>query len=372
MGYKFFKDILGYEETLFKERRVFDLDYIPEAFIHRDAQMQSIALCLIPALKGGRAMNALIVGPSATGKTTALKFRFKEIEEESRDVVCVHINCQITYTKFGVFSQIYRKLLGHTPPETGVPFSKIYEAIFRRLIRDGKSLVVALDDMNYLLYGRLGNEILYDILRAHESFPEAKTSVFGIVSDVSMSLNFDTRVNSIFSYREIFFQPYSMNEIYDILKNRAKMGFFPGVIEDKLIEKIAGYAFEHGDLRVGIELLRVSGIIAEAEASRSICERYVEKAYGSSKLVSMKLLISSLSSNEKALLRLIADSEEAISGNIYQKFKETAGVSYTKFYRMIEKLENLKFIETYQLTPGRGRSRRIVLKHQKEDLLRLL
>ncbi len=86
----------------------------------------------------------------------------------------------------------------------------------------------------------------------------------------------------------------------------------------------------------------------------------------------MKLLISSLSSNEKALLRLIADSEEAISGNIYQKFKETAGVSYTKFYRMIEKLENLKFIETYQLTPGRGRSRRIVLKHQKEDLLRLL
>jgi len=372
MGYKSFKDLLGYEETLFKEDRVFDLDYIPENFIHRDAQMQSIALCLLPALKGGRAINALIVGPSATGKTTAVKLRFQELEEESTRVVCVHINCQITDTKFGVFSQIHKKLFGYLPPETGVPFSRIYEAIFKKLIKDEKSLVVALDDINYLFYGRQGNEILYDLLRAHELFPEVKTSGFGIVSDSAMTLKLDPRVSSIFSYREIFFQPYSRAEMYDILKNRAKLGFFPGVIEDELIEKIASYAFEHGDLRVGIELLRVSGIIAEAEASRKILDKHVEKAYENSKLVNMKLLISSLSKSEKTLLRLIADSEEPISGEIYQKFKEKTKLSYTKFYRLIAKLEDLKLIETSFSAPGRGRSRKIILRHPKEDLLRFL
>jgi len=371
MGYKSFKDMLGYEETLFQNERVFDLDHVPENFIHRDAQMEDIGYSLLPALRGERAINTLIVGPTATGKTTGLKLRFSELEEESDRVVLVHINCQLTDTKFGVFSQIYRKLSGHLPPETGVPFSKVYEFIFKKLQKEGQSLVVALDDMNYLFYGRHGNEILYDLLRAHEVFPGTRTSIFAVVSDTRVKLRLDPRVASIFNYREVYFPPYSRAEMFDILHNRAKLGFFPGVIDRELVEEIASQAFEHGDLRIGIELLRMSGVVAEAEASRKITEEHVEKAYENSRLMKLKLLVSSLEEEEKELLRQVAETENLHSGELYKKFRQKTKLSYAKFYRIIAKLEDLKVIET-TYSKGKGRSRKIAVRPDKEELLKLL
>ncbi|BDZ72106.1 hypothetical protein GCM10025861_26230 [Methanobacterium petrolearium] len=52
------EDILMGEETLFKDITVFNPDYIPENFLHRESQMEALALCLRPALKG---VNQLIV-----------------------------------------------------------------------------------------------------------------------------------------------------------------------------------------------------------------------------------------------------------------------------------------------------------------------
>lgn len=373
MGYRSFKDMLGYEESLFRNERVFDLDHVPENFIHRDDQMESMALCLLPAVRGERAVNALLFGPAATGKTTGIKLRFQELEEESSRAVCVHVNCQLADTKFGVFSQVHRKLFGYSPPDTGVPFSKVYEFIFKKLLKEDKSLVVALDDINYLFYGSQGNEILYDLLRAHEIFPGVKTSLIAIASGSKIKLKFDPRVRSIFSYKEIYFPPYSRAEMFDILKNRARLGFYPGVIENELVEKVSSYAFKHGDLRVGIELLRMSGVVAEGEASRKILDEHLERAYESSKLVNLKLLISSLSGEEKELLRQVAESGSILSGELYKRFKEKTKVSYTKFYRLVGKLEDLKLVETSFLKGGRrGRSRRIVLKPDIEDLERAL
>ena len=47
---------------------------------------------------------------------------------------------------------------------------------------------------------------------------------------------------------------------------------------DEIIEEIANHTIEVGDLRVGIDLLRVCGNIAEANASRSITLEHVEEA----------------------------------------------------------------------------------------------
>ncbi|MFQ5887164.1 MAG: ORC1-type DNA replication protein [Candidatus Hydrothermarchaeales archaeon] len=369
------KDLLLSDETLFRNEEVFNPDHIPENYIHRESQLKGITECLRPALRKGRPINALIIGPPATGKTTGIKKIFQEMEEVSDNVIAVHINCQIYKTKFAVFSQISKRIFGHLPPETGVPFPKIYDKIFKKLINENKSLVVALDDLNYLFYERWANNIIYDILRAHEVYPGAKTAVFGISSDKDFWHNLDNKVSSIFRHQEIYFPPYSAKETFDILKNRTQIGFFPGVITDQLLEEISRHASTHGDLRLGIELLRICALIAESDSSRVIERRHIEEAYKRSKLVAIKDLLGALNDDEKDLIKTIADyNEEGISsGDLYNRHSKSAKVSYTHFYRILDKLESVKLIDTKFTGEGkRGRTRLITLRYPREAIRELI
>lgn len=365
-----FRDMLAYDETLFRDERVFDRDYIPKDFNHRDSQLEALAICLRPALRGGRPVNARILGPPATGKTTAVRLAFDEVEEVTNKVACVHINCQVHNSKFMIFSRIHEKVIGYTPPESGVPFQKIYDAVFKKLIKEGRSLVVALDDMNYLFYNRHANEVLYDILRAHELFSGAKTAIFGVLSDVDFAYKLDLKVSSMFRPQEIFFQPYTYDEMVDILRDRADLGFFPGVASGEVVEKAAEYAFAAADLRLGIEILRVSALLAEGEASRKIMEEHVKKAYEKSRMANVRDLVKSLSPEEVELLKIVADSDEKETGALYGVFKDKTGMSYSKFYRILEKLEAIRLIDTKFSGKGkRGRTRDVFLRYEKDEIL---
>jgi cell division control protein 6 len=373
MGRKSFRDLLMYEETLFQDERVFDLDYIPKDFNYRDAQLGEIAFCMRPAVKGGRPANARITGPPATGKTTAVKLMFDDIEGQTDKVACVHVNCQVHASKFSVFSQIHKKVMGHLPPETGVPFPKVYEAIFKKLLKENKSLVVALDDMNYLFYDRHANDIIYQILRAHELYPGVKSAIIGVLSDVEFNYKLDIRVSSVYKPREIFFQPYSLGEMRAILKDRAKLGFYPDVISDEVLDLVANHAFERGDLRVGIELLRISALNAEAEASRHIEAKHVENALENSRLINLTHILSTLSEEELELMKMIADVGKMNSGELYEVYKGKTKLSYTKFYRSLDKLEALRLVDTKFTGKGqKGRTREIIARYLRDEVNKAL
>ena len=51
------------------------------------------------------------------------------------------------------------------------------------------------------------------------------------------------------------------------------MGFYPGVMADDVLETVVDYTEKSGDLRVGIDLLKRSGLSAEKRASKSISAR---------------------------------------------------------------------------------------------------
>jgi len=299
--------LLLFDETLFKNIDAFNPDYIPENFMHRKTQMEALALSIRPALRNGRPVNAVILESCATGKTTAIKKIFEMVEKASDRIVCVYINCQIHTTRFGIFSHIYQKIFGHTPPETGVPFSRIYQNIMQHLSSEKKSLIVALDDINHLFYSKNANKIFYDILRAHEAFEGVRTGVFAILSDIEFRFILDKNVNSIFIPQEIIFNPYTKEEIIDILKERAKIGFYPDVISDELIYEIAEYASSSGDLRVGIDMLRISGNLAEADASNSIKKRHIREALKSTDSINLTYTLKSLSDDEIAMPPKIYD-----------------------------------------------------------------
>ena len=366
------EDILMGDETLFQNINAFNPDYMPENFNFRDSQMEGMAMCIRPAIQGGRPTNSVIMGSCATGKTTALKKVFELVERNTDKVVCCYINCQLHTTHFGIFSQIHKKIFGHQPPETGVPLSRVYEKIMKKLSDDNKALVVAFDDVNYLFQTKNANKVFYDILRAYEEYEGVRTGIFAILSDLEFRYALDKNVNTVFIPQDITFQPYTYSEIFSILKDRARAGFYPNVISDEIIEEIANHTLEVGDLRVGIDLLRVCGNIAEANASRKITLEHLEEAVTKQGSIHLAEIINSLNDIERTLLRAVVESDEVLTaGDLSKQFKEEAGVSYATFNRTLEKLEFLRLVDTKFTGKGvRGNSREIILRFSPDDIKR--
>ncbi|WP_298519410.1 ORC1-type DNA replication protein [uncultured Methanobrevibacter sp.] len=363
------EDILMYDESLFQNINAFDPDYMPPNYNFRDTQMEAMAMSIRPAMRGGQPSNAIVLGSPATGKTTAIRKVFELVERNTERVVCVYINCQIHTTRFGIFSQIYKKMFGHIPPETGVPFSRIYDQIMKDLQKNEKSLIIALDDVNYLFQSKNANKIFYDMLRAYEEYPGVKTAIFAILSDLEFKYAFDKNVNTVFIPQEIHFPLYSYSEIEDILRDRAKAGFFPNVLSDDILEQVAMHTYENGDLRVGINLLKSCGNIAEADASREITQEHFDKAVDSLVSINISQTIDSLTDLEKSLLRIIADYDGIYTaGELSEVFKEKTDSSYSSFNRTLEKLEFVRLIDTKFTGKGvRGNSREIILRFNPDD-----
>lgn len=363
-------DILLYDETVFKDVTVFNPDYIPENFKLRDGQIREMTLSIRLLLQGGKAINNLILGPPATGKTTAVKKLFESVEYNySNKIVCIHINSQLHSTKFDIFSQIYKKVFGHTPPETGVPFARIYNSIMNELSQKNMALIVALDDINHLFSKNVISEVFYDILRAYESYPNVKTAIFAILSDVEFRHVLDKNVGSIFNANEIHFSPYTYDEMSMILKERIKLGFYPTVISDELVDEIIDYTYSSGDLRLGIDLLCMSGNNAEIRASKTITDDDVTKAINSADSMSIEYVLENLSQQEASMLYFISSLKDKniTSGKLYEKYNRKNKISYATYNRIINKLEFLRLIDTTYTGLGqKGNSRYVALRFDKE------
>ena len=314
------KRMLLAEETLFKDEEAFSFDHVPDVFSFRDSQLHAMATALKPARRSRKAANLLLIGAPATGKTTAVKIIFDQLS--------------------GPFSEIHRKILGFLPPDTGISLPAIYDKIFGRLVREKKYLIVALDDIQYLLSDM--NKVLYDLLRAAEAYPGVGVSVIA-VTDKNIMQKLDDKVRSVFQPEEIRFPEYAAEETLQILKQRRDAGLYAGVLEDSLLREIADATYAKHDLRFGIEAIRKAAVNAEADASLSIERKHIV------------LEEASLPKEESELLSFIPP-EGIKSGELYSFVEEKMG--YTKFYRVLQRLEAANAIETEAIR-GAGNTRLI-------------
>jgi ORC complex protein Cdc6/Orc1 len=363
--------MLAWDETVFRDEHVFEIDYLPETFRHRESQLDSLKYALRPAVRGSRPLNSVVRGPPGTGKTTAVQKLFGELRSQTT-VQTVRVNCQVDSTRYAVFSRIFEAVFDYEPPSSGVSFKKLFGQVTGRLADEDVVLVVALDDVNYLFYENEASDTLYSLLRAHEADrreADAKIGVICVSSDLSLGVidELDGRVQSVFRPEEVYFSTYDVDSVADILRARADRGFHDGVLGAPELDRVAELTAESGDLRVGIDLLRRAGLNAEMRASRTVSVDDVETAYEKSKFVHLSRSLRGLSDSERALVAVLVDHGGNQAGTVYEAFHDETGLGYTRYSEIVNKLEQLGVIETaYADVEGRGRSREIELAYDPE------
>ncbi|MBT3690693.1 AAA family ATPase [Candidatus Woesearchaeota archaeon] len=324
-----FDDILHNDESLFINEQALDYDYVPKKIPHRENQQHYIADVIKPLFQKKSGRNLFIFGAPGIGKTVAIKHVLRELEEKTEEIITVYVNCWKKDTSYKILIDIcgqlnYKWVHNKRTDE----LMKIVSEIINK-----KSVVVVLDEVDRVK----DLDILYNF---SEDF--YKKCILMIANDHDWIVNLDSRIKSRLNSDVLEFKAYNYDETLDILKHRAGYAFVPDSVEREVLELVASKAFDNGDVRTGIFLLRESGNIAEMKASRKIsvehCEKAIEKMDSSFKIKK----VEDFGDEERKILDLIKENSGLTIKELFGLYP--GSVSYRTFHRKLEELDKNKMI----------------------------
>jgi len=363
--------------NIFVNRDVLGHDYIPENLPHRNEQIQRLGSIVAPSLNGSKVSNAFIYGKTGTGKTAVAKYVLSRLEAKSRVVgsslrVC-YVNCRLAGTNYRVLADLCRSLSLEVP-FTGIAVNELLKRYERRLESDRVAEVIALDEIDALIKRKEDDSLLYELTRLNETLVGSSISLIGVSNDLHFKEFLDARVVSCLSEEEVVFKPYSADELYDILSERAREAFVPGSLVDSSLRLCSALAArEHGDARRALDLLRVAGEVAERGGRHDVSEEHVRVAEHKIEHDRFTDALRFLPLHQKIILVSAFDLDKAypegsITGDIYQVYAELCNVvsleplTQRRISGLLNELDIMGLLNARVVSFGRhGRTKKIRL-----------
>lgn len=337
----YFNDMLNDSESLFTNNvEALDFDYLPKLIPFREQEQKAVAAAIKPIFQRRNGRNMLIHGKPGVGKTVAVKHLLKELEEETDEIFPVFINCWQKNTSYKVILEICDQL--------GYKFTqnKKTEELFKvaeQIINKNEGAVFVFDEVDKaedvdFIYSLI--ELVY------------RKSIIVITNYPEWIQSLDERIKSRFLPDLLEFKPYSEKETVEILRQRMKYAFVPGIFEEQAFLKLARKASEIQDIRTGLFLLKEAVQYAEDHAKKKVEMSDADHAISKLDGYSMKSS-GELVDTEKSVLDCIEKNSSKKIGDVHKAYLRLGhDMSYKTFQRRVKKLEDGGFISVKKTEGG--------------------
>ncbi|MCP8312251.1 MAG: orc1/cdc6 family replication initiation protein [Candidatus Methylarchaceae archaeon HK02M1] len=357
-------------QSLYKDRNVLRSDYIPLKLPFREKQIVAMGEALAPLLHKSKCSNLFIYGKPGTGKTAVAKYVLQRLEEKA---LTPNLKIKFAYTNTRVAGTEYRVLfdmaqsIGLSVPFTGLALNEVFRRITSEIESSTLTVILVIDEIDFLIK-KYSDDLLYELTRVNEQLPKGYVAIIGISNDLNFKEFLNPRVLSSLSEEEIIFSPYTAEELRAILSDRAKIAFFDNIVTEASINLCAALAgSEHGDARRALDLLRVSGEVAERECATKVEERHVRIAVQKIEQDRIVEVLKSLPLHAKLLLWTITSSEGVHStGEVYEYYSKLCQkinvdeLTPRRVTMLISELDLLGLIVAKIISKGRyGRTKQI-------------
>ena len=317
-------------KSIIKNRDILHFTYIPTVILHRKSEQEQVTQSLLPILKQSRPSNLLVYGKPGTGKTLVVKKVLSKIQERVEKsnfpIKLIYSNSKNETTLYGLLVSLGRQLGLEQDelPSTGLAISEVFKRLLNKIDEGKLNAIIVIDEIDYLaqLVAKTGKDILYQLTRANEQLKQGSLTMVGISNDLTFKEKLDPRVISSLGEEEIVFTNYNVEQIKKILKERINESFIENSVEEPALNLCAALAGgEHGDARRAIDLLRVSGELAERQQSGKVTIEHVREASLKIEENKEEASLKSYPLHEKLVIISIMKSNGSSTGEIYSSYK---------------------------------------------------
>jgi len=324
---------------IFKNEDALDFEFLPKSIPYREGQQKAIAAAIQPMLQGHNGRNVLIHGQPGIGKTAAIRWVLKDLEEMSDDVYPIYINCWQKNTTFQIFSEICDQL------SYKFTQNKRTDELFNIIknIVNKKAAVFVFDEIDKVS----DYDFLYSLLE--EIY---KRSVMLITNFKEWVADMDIRIKSRLMPSTVEFLAYNRAETEGILKQRCEYAFVPDAWEKEALSLIVDKTSVMKDVRSGLYMVREAGLTAELENKPKIDKECAKIAVEKSDQLQVKKT-SELDNESRLILKTIQKNSGQKIGDLFKKFKTAGGNgSYKTFQRKVDRLVIGAFITANKVVGG--------------------
>ncbi len=311
----------------------------PNGFVHRVDQKNELVMELAPILMGSAVSCVFVYGNPGTGKTGLMMELMDELENESQNhdvnLKTVYVNCSENRTETVILLEALSQLNpSKSYPKMGWNRAKALSE-FKKVLEKEEHVLLILDEVDYVLR-ESGDDIVYRMSRINGKKKKSKrahVSTVLISNDVRVGDYIKPRTQSTLGRVKIVFPPYNHLQLYDILRERAKVAFKNGVAGNSILKKIAEIeGSRYGDARKALELLDSCAKIAIAKKRNKLTLDLVNEADSHLEKDQTFELITSLTRQQKLVyLSILKHEKDMMAGtDVFKMYKETCKSYNTK------------------------------------------